>query len=123
VKGGIDREQRLSRKIEEKPGGEHSEQTLQSPQHSHKSTPPRKGRFDQLLQARRADDAVVVLRNAFAAVKMAALRTARRGLTQGMIEAALVDQGSHGQGLTSGTFSAGEITGGAETLSWAGAAV
>lgn len=92
MEGGINRQQRLPHKIEKKPGGENSQETLQCPKHSDECPPLCERRSDQFLQASRADDAVMMLGDAFAAIEMAALGTARSRFTQRMIEATLVDQ-------------------------------
>jgi hypothetical protein len=91
MKCRIDREQGLSRQMEKKPGDKQSRQTLKSSQCSNETAPLREGRIDHFPETSGANDPVIVFGDAFPAIKMSAVRAARRGLSQRMIETALED--------------------------------
>src|SRR6187402_115811 len=83
------RQEEMTHEIEEPPGEEKAEGEL--PGGSEVSARPVGPGFGggELLQAGSADDAVIVLGDALAAIEVAALRAARDGFPEIMVKAAL----------------------------------
>src|SRR5881396_3538746 len=91
-----DGQQTLSEEIETPPNQEDSRRALHDPQHADEGPALRERHSGELFQARRADDTVLVLRDALAAIELGARRAARGRLAPGVIEAPLVRHASHG---------------------------
>jgi len=77
----------------------HSHEELQGANHANESAAPSQGDRGQPLQARRADHAIVVLRDAFPAEKLTTLRAPRRRFAASVVEATLMSQVAHGPNL------------------------
>src|SRR5439155_10184505 len=91
----VNGEESPANEIEKQTGGGDSDQQLQGPNRidepgSFAQWPP-----GNLAQATRADDAALVLSDAFPTIIMPAFRAAGRRLAQGVIEATLMNQAGH----------------------------
>jgi len=89
------RQQALAKEIKEDQQRGEADGQLHCAHQAHEAAALREGHPGQLLQARGANDPVIVFRDAFTAEELAAFRAARRGLTGGVVEAALVTEGGH----------------------------
>ena len=91
--------------VKKQPDSQHSRQTFADDQHPGPVKAPSRRGPGEPFQTRRADDAVFVLGDALATEKLSALRAARDGFPEFMVQAALVRERGHkgqsvlGQGL------------------------
>src|SRR6266849_3336567 len=92
MEGRINRQQRLAKQIKKEPNHQQTRQELKCPNDAHKTAPIPEGLLRKLLEARSANDAVIVLGDALPAIEMPAFRAARRRFALGMVEATLVDE-------------------------------
>ena len=95
MKGAWHREQALAKEVKEDHQRHQTREQLNGSHHTDEAGSLGEGHLGQLLQARGADDTIVVFRDAFAAVELGALGTPRCRLAERVIEAALVSQASH----------------------------
>jgi hypothetical protein len=86
--------------VKKQPDSQHARQTFADDQHAGPVKAPTRHGPGEPFQARRADDAVVVLGDALATEKLSALRAARDGFSEFVVQAALVrERGHKGQGV------------------------
>jgi hypothetical protein len=88
-------DKRLADEIKEKPCHAEAEQRLAQAESTGKSTPFGERPPGKFPQARSADDAIIMLGNAFPAKKLRALRASRHRLALRVIETSLISQTFH----------------------------
>src|SRR6185503_7641858 len=95
VEAAGDRQQTLPEEVETPPNQQDANGALRHAQHADERPPLRERHPGEFLQARGADDAFLMFRDALAAVELTALRAAGGGLAPGVVEAALMAYASH----------------------------
>jgi hypothetical protein len=95
VEGTWHRKQAQAKEIKEDHQDGHAKHQLHRAHDSHETATLRQGYLAQLLQARRTDDAIIVFRDALAAIEPAALRTAGSRFAGSVVKAALMAEKRH----------------------------
>ena len=96
MKGGGQRKQAFTNEIKEKPSQDETQQTLAEMDRAGERAPLKQRDARNPAQAGSANDAVIMLGNAFTAIITRAMRTARHRLAMSVIEATLLGQAGHG---------------------------
>jgi hypothetical protein len=89
---GGNRQQSLAHQVKEKPQDHHTQQALAQPEDSREAAARSGAAPGQFLQAGRANDAIIVFRDAFAAEELPTLQAPRRRLALRVIETSLLGQ-------------------------------
>ena len=95
MKGIRERQQEFSKKIKQKPEQNEARNALAEVSQPNHERPALQRRARELFQTSRADDTILMLRDALAAIVPAARGTPRHGLARRVIETALMAQGVH----------------------------
>lgn len=93
MKRRINRQERLAEQIKKEPNHKQTRHQLKRSNDPNITAPFPQRLLRKFFEAGGANDAVIVLRDALSAIKMAAFRAARRSLALGMVEATLMDEG------------------------------